>query len=450
MTGRFLAATMAVIGVGLMLPTTGRSADTVLTLEEALKRSFAVNPSVVAAQANLDASDERVYETRAGFLPQANLSASYRRGTLNMEHSPTINISSVPPDFRDFISYKSWNSFDNWAFSLVINQLIWDFGRTSGAYASANASRNASSFDVQSTKDSLWLAVTQGYFVVLATQELITAATDTKKQMEKHLEQAKAQYEAGVRQRIDVTRATSDLASAQLTLVRAINNHRLARVALNKAMGVPDATDYRVERPTSANTVEVSSLEDAVEQAILHRPETLALKQRVEALSGQINVAQSAWYPAIAGNAGWNFTGYHLNNLPYNWGVGIAIAWNIFSGLQTIHAVQEAHDNQRAQQAQLANLEIGIRAEVEGALVSYQQARGSLTPAQALLDSAQETMYLAEGRYNAGTGSIVEVTDAQAVLTQAKAGFIQAEFDIETARAALLKALGAIAGLRGE
>ncbi len=208
MTGRFFTATVAVIGVGLMVPTTGRSADTVLTLEEALKRTFAASPVVVAAQANLDASDERVYETRAGFLPQANLSASYRRGTLNMEHSPTINISSVPSDsVSSFINYKSWNSFDNWAFSLVINQLIWDFGRTSGAYASAKASRNASSFDVESTKDSLWLAVTQGYFVVLATQELITAATDTKKQMEKHLEQAKAQYEAGVRQRIDVTRA---------------------------------------------------------------------------------------------------------------------------------------------------------------------------------------------------------------------------------------------------
>ncbi len=58
-------------------------------------------------------------------------------------------------------------------------------------------------------------------------------------------------------------------------------------------------------------------------------------------------------------------------------------------------------------------------------------------------------MYLAEGRYSAGTGNIVEVTDAQAVLTQAKAGLIQAEYDVEIARAALVKALGVIPGLTG-
>jgi outer membrane protein len=445
MTGRFFAATVAVISICSVIPQAGRAAESLLTLDEALKRSFDRNPSVTAAQATLEASDNRAYEARAGFLPQANVSASYRRGTLNQEPSPTM-----PSQFGKLLTYKTMDSFDNYAFSLVVNQLIWDFGRTSGTYESAKALRNASSFDLESTKRSLWLAVTQTYFTVLATQELVTAATDTKKQMEKHLELAKAQFEAGIRQRIDVTRATSDLALAQLALVRTANANRLARVALNNAMGAPEYTDYRVERPASSTPLELASLEEAVQEAISHRPETKSQKQKVQAVSEQIQVAKSGWFPAIAANAGLNFTGYHLNNLPYNWGVGLSIAWNIFSGLQTVHAVEEAQANQRTQQALLNSLEINIRAEVESAFLSYREAREKLIPAKALLDSAQETMYLAEGRYGAGTGNIVEVTDAQAVLTQAKAGMIQAEYDIEIARAGLLKALGEVPGLKGE
>jgi outer membrane protein len=450
MNARFFAPTLAVILMCSVIPRAGQAEESLLTLDEAVKRALAKNPTVTAAQATLEASDNRVYEARSGFLPQAILSASYKRGTLNQEASPALKASPTASQFKSALNIKSMDSFDTYAFSLVVNQLIWDFGRTGGTYDAAKALRDASSFDLESSKRSLWLAVTQAYFTVLATQELVIAASETKKQMEKHLEQAKAQYEVGIRQRIDVTRATSDLASAQLTLVRTTNANRLARVALNNTMGVPEHTDYRVERPANSMPLEVASLEETIREAISNRPETRSLKQKVQALSEQIRVAQSGWYPAIAANAGWNYTGYHLNNLPYNWGVGLTIGWNIFSGLQTVHAVREAEANQRAQQALLSNLEIGIRAEVESALLSYNEARESLIPAKALLDSAQETMYLADGRYNAGTGNIVEVTDAQAVLTQAKAGLIQAEYDIEIARVVLLKATGAIPDIKGE
>jgi outer membrane protein len=64
----------------------------------------------------------------------------------------------------------------------------------------------------------------------------------------------------------------------------------------------------------------------------------------------------------------------------------------------------------------------------------------------ALVTSAEETLRLAEGRYEAGTGSIIEVTDAQAVYTQSRLSGIQAEYDVETARARLQRALGSFSG----
>ena len=49
---------------------------------------------------------------------------------------------------------------------------------------------------------------------------------------------------------------------------------------------------------------------------------------------------------------------------------------------------------------------------------------------------------LAEGRYGAGIGSMIELGDSQVALTAASAQEIQAVFNLATARARLLQALG--------
>ena len=55
---------------------------------------------------------------------------------------------------------------------------------------------------------------------------------------------------------------------------------------------------------------------------------------------------------------------------------------------------------------------------------------------------AREQLRLAEGRYRAGAGSIIELGDAQVTLSNAAAQRVQAEYNLAAARAALLRALG--------
>jgi outer membrane protein len=444
------AALVALASVFSFVPNPARGEETVLTLQEAIHRAMSGNPGITAAAAGLDASEHRVYEARAGFLPQASLSASYRRATQNQALPPWMNVSDASGSISKFFARESMDSFDNFAFSLNVSQLVWDFGRTSGTLESAKSLRDASAFDLKTARESLWLQVTQSYFTVLATQELVSAADETRKQMKKHLELARAQAEAGVRQRIDVTRAAADLSSAELSLVKAANAHRLARLALNSAMGVAEDAPYRVQRPPGSEVVKVDSLDQEVQEALLHRPEVQALKKRVQATAELVRLAKSAWYPTIAANGRWSHMGYQIDDLPYNWGVGATLTWNVFSGLQTTHSVQEAEATLRAQQALLEQYEIAVRTEVESVALSYREALDKIAPVKSMLESARETLYLAEGRYSAGTGGIVEVTDAQAILTQARVGMIQAEYDIEIARARLLKALGTVPGPQGE
>ena len=56
--------------------------------------------------------------------------------------------------------------------------------------------------------------------------------------------------------------------------------------------------------------------------------------------------------------------------------------------------------------------------------------------------AASESQMLAEGRYQEGVGSIIEVTDAQSQTLDAQTANIQALFDYYIARARLDRAVG--------
>jgi outer membrane protein TolC len=55
---------------------------------------------------------------------------------------------------------------------------------------------------------------------------------------------------------------------------------------------------------------------------------------------------------------------------------------------------------------------------------------------------ARESLALAEGRYQAGIGPSIEVTDAQLAAVQAEIDHIQAQYDHQLSVARLFKAMG--------
>jgi len=435
----------------LVFPVSASRAEEVaprrITLEQAIQRALVSNPSLSASRETLAASGYRVGEARAGYLPQASVTAGYKRATSNSASPPYISSSAASSSaagtsIQKIIARDSMSSYDNWNAGLTLTQTLYDFGKTGGAFDAAKASERASRADLAASVETLYLTVTQAFFTVLATQEAVSAADETKRQMEKHLDIARAQVAAGVRPKIDITRAESDLAAANLASMKAKNANQIARVTLNNAMGTEENIDYAVERPARGEALPVPDTETAVKEALSTRPDYRSLKEKIQASEGALKTARSGYFPSFGANGGLNYVGYKIPDMAYNWTVGVTLSWNAFSGLYTMNAVREAEANIRVLEATVRSMELAIRSEIESAILAYREAVERLTPSKALLQSARETLGLAEGRYSAGVGNLIEVTDAQAVYTQGQTGLIQAEYDLEVARVLLLKALG--------
>lgn len=432
-------------------PSPATSQARLLTLDEAVAKALAANPSITASEQSVAATEAKVDQSWTGFLPQLLLNLSYKRSTMNSPIPPYMENSAATSSFGSLMGRQEGKSYNNYSAGATLNHTIWDFNRTSGGWKVAQALRSAARADVVTSKAQVRLNTIVAYYSVLGAEEAVAVATEAVRQMERHVNVAQVQAEAGTRQRIDITRAQSDLANAKLNLSKARNGGLIARVNLATVMGLATIPEFRVERPPAGKDPNnAADMEALVRTALHHRPDVRALEARARASEHMVAVSRAGYYPTLGLSAGVNLQGYHLelgkNGLPYNWFAGVNATWNALAPIPASAASREAEANLRVIQANQESLALGIRAEVKSAALGLQEAKERLEPVAALVASAEETLRLAEGRYEAGAGSIIEVTDAQTVYTQSRLGTIQAEYDVETARARLQRALGSFSG----
>jgi outer membrane protein len=164
-------------------------------------------------------------------------------------------------------------------------------------------------------------------------------------------------------------------------------------------------------------------------------------KQR-QAQEKLIAVAQGGYGPTLQAQASLAGTGVALDNLGPNWWVGGLLTWPIYAGGLVPGQVAEAKATLRSINAQEDTFRLQVRIDVEQSALAVRAARATLTAASLATENAKRQLQLAESRYAAGMGGVIELSDAQVTQTQTAAQEISARFSLASARAALLGALG--------
>ena len=123
--------------------------------------------------------------------------------------------------------------------------------------------------------------------------------------------------------------------------------------------------------------------------------------------------------------------------------VSANIVWDPFDGGLATGREREARANRVTAQAQLTGTQLAVTSDVSQAYLNLRTAEQRVTTADAEIADAQESVRLAEGRYRAGVGTFIDVTDAQAALLTAQTNRVNAQSAVDQARAALAHAIGA-------
>jgi outer membrane protein TolC len=213
-------------------------------------------------------------------------------------------------------------------------------------------------------------------------------------------------------------------------------------VQLALLMGIDPRTPLQVtaaSEPASA----IESVEALVEQGMARRPEVRQAEASLDAAQAGLRAARTTNAPTVTGTASFSARGANAPPRTDAFSVGAVVQWTPFDGGVARSRVSEAEAAVRQAEAQLLAARQAVVAEVSQAYLNLKAAEQRVTTAEAEVMNAQESVRLAEGRYNAGVGTFIDVTDAQAALLTARTNHVNAQTAVAQARAALDRAMGA-------
>ena len=395
-----------------------------LTLARVVAITRQNQPAILAARGNINAGQSRVGQAESSYYPQVNGSGSYSR---------------LSPGFTSY-GMTDHSPYNQMAVGINTSQLLYDFGKTATRVEIQKTSLDSARADLNAADDSAVFNAKLAYYNILKTARNKEVATETVKQFEEHLTQARGFFEAGTKPKYDVTKAEVDLSHAKLVQIQVENSLRLARVILNNAMGLPNAPDYKLEDTLISNKFTIP-YKDALKMALDHRPDLKSLLLKKQAAQQAVDLARKGDAPSLSGNAGTAYNG-NVDTNELGWSAGVALNVPIFNGHLTRHQIDEAQANADVLAANVTTLQQSIHKDVEQSYLNLHEAEERIATTQLAIQQAEENSQIASGRYSAGVGSPVEVTDADTLLVQAKADHNQALYDYRIAQTSIEQAIG--------
>ena len=235
---------------------------------------------------------------------------------------------------------------------------------------------------------------------------------------ELNLRSARGFFEVGTRPKSDVARAEVDVANARVDLIRARNAERLARVALNTAMGI--ARHAHARSRTTSSTSQGASIRPRSGR----RPCASARRAGRPGCSSEARREPVERRPSATSSPTSRAAARTEARAP-SWprsgrGRWPLLKWSIYDGGGRIARYRETKANLEASRAAPGRQDLEIAREVEQAQLTVVESQERMLAAQTAVASAQENFRLAQGRFDAGVGTILELTDAQLALTQAQ------------------------------
>lgn len=406
-----------------------------LTLLDAMEITLQSHPQYRQAVHTYQANKEIVGQALSNYLPHVSAGAGYTYETGNFVISP-----GFPPSLYSVIQPPNNTGFNYYQAQVNVSETLFTFGQRVTQVRQAKFNARSSADQAEWTLYSLLANVEIAYDTLAEDDLLVDAAKKTLKDYSEQQQVAEGENQVGTASKFDVLNAQVNRSNAQLNLITAQNNVKIAKVGLLNAMGVTYGGDFHIV-PSLRYELMDQDLDKLIMAAIKNRPDFISAKDSVKASWQNELYYKSTYLPSIGATGGYSYASMFLP-MTYNWFMGATISIPIFSGFLTVHQVAQAQKTMSASQDALESLRQNVMMQVKQDYFNLKTSVERIHTTQTLLAQAKESLRLAEGQYRVGVGSAVAVTQAEADLASARAQFVQSVYGYKIARANLIRDTG--------
>jgi outer membrane protein TolC len=331
--------------------------------------------------------------------------------------------------------------------TLNLNYTIFDFGGRRGRINAESARLLASNFGFNDVHRQLIYEVSQAYYRLLnaAGQEEAAGASLVNAQAVQQA--AEERLRNGLATLPDVLEARSATAQAQYDLQAVLGAEEIARGDLATALGAPASARFGVQPLSEVPATEsiADTVEQAIHRALEQRPDLLAQIADVRLGEAERQQGRAAFFPSLSVSAGPSAQSLYLaqQNLPWGHTAGLtggltaSLNWTVFDGGARRSRLAQAEAHVRQAEAQVSAERDQIEDQVWTAYSNLNTAFRQREAAAALVTSATQSYSAALESYNYGVRNLLDVTNAQKVLAQARSTDILARTQVLAALADL-------------
>jgi outer membrane protein len=400
-----------------------------LTLQQAEQIALKNHPRIGSATLIAQAAGQVVSEARSQYFPTiVSNTTGALANTGTVMAAGALTTSSLSNRFASGIS---------------IVQLVTDFGRTNSLTRAARLHVEAQDQNVTSARAQITLDVRSAYFGVLAADAVLKVAQAALENRQLLLRQVTALSQSNLRSTLDVSFAQVLASQAQLAVYEAENNSDDARAQLASSMGLARSQHFvLVEQDLPAALGQ--DLEPLITEALGERPDLLSRERDRDAAYQSADAEKKLSYPTIsmAATAGVIPESDHtLTHNNYEAG-GINLSIPVLNGGLFAARHEEALFRANAADKNVQDYSLQVTHEVETAWYEANTAFRRLAVTAQLVDETTEAVRLAQARYEAGLGSIVELNQAQLSEIQAQIDAASAKYDYLNRRTVLDYSIG--------
>ena len=468
-------------------------ADVSLSLEEALAIARRSNPGFQATRNDEVNADWDVKSAYGALLPSAS-----SNGGIRWQGSGEQQFGSITAEELGFANQPSfWTSSYNLSLSYNIS------GSTLMAPGEAKARRRATRAQVFNADASLVFRVTQQYIAVLRQAEQVKVSRQQLERAEFNLRLARAQYEVGTANAVEVAQAEVAAGRSEVTVLLDENQRETARIRLLELMGVDLdrpvvlTTPFRLEEP-------LWNEDELYELGLDGNPGLNALRENHRASQYGVRMAKSAYLPSLSLSTGFSgfsqqasSTGFRVasaeaqslsainnclfqndlfsrlsdplppadcsrlafsdadaqgirdsnNVFPFDFtrnppSASLSISLPIFQGLSRQRQIESAQVLSEDLRHNLRGQELALRANITTGLLTLRTAYRSALLEERNQATADEQLRLARERFTVGLADFVELLDAENVKAEADRASINSIFAYHDALATLESSVG--------
>jgi len=425
----------------LMILSTMLVAQEKLTLEKALKIALHRNSSLIKSKNNLEVNKSGVKNAWGGLLPSLSASGNWTYRKNKSAQTDSNNKTKMVT-----------SSSDGFGADITSNVTLFDGLANYARISKAQKSYDAAKLNFNKKKQDIVYQTTAFYYNVLKAEELLKVREENVRYNQKFLEQIQEKNKLGSVPVADVYQQQVQAGNAEFLLIQAQNSYESSKNTLLNYLALDVLRDYTFEK-ISGNSIDIesadyesefSNLNAQVKKALFQRFDYKASKLNFKGTEDGITIARSGLLPSVAGRANYNTNGKAAGDLfdAYGFTGSLTLSIPIFSGWSTENQIQTAKVNLRNAQEDFSALERQIKIDVKQGYLDLLASKKQLDVANKKVISAEENKKINNERYNLGSGTIIEVLQADKDFIQAQSDRINALYEFLKNRDLLKKHLG--------